>query len=736
MITPSPDFAQNALTPIIIYDIIKLDKYFNLLEISRKENISMKKKLFILFATVAILMCLFALSVSAEAVNITNVANDGIPDWDQKVLLDGKEYALWELDSNGIYHPLIWYNNGTELASVRADNITVAGADTTIPRITQAMYRSGEYAELQGMTIILPDGTTFDGKATIVIANLNGVKVWNGSGGYDMDAVKSTTFSGSTVLKYIYLPSTINTVAYQNGGVFQNCTALEAVVFAKSASIGTIGNNFVMGCSSLKCVSLPASVGIIAYNSFNSSPIGALYLGETLTEITSGGNWNAGAFYNCANLYLVQNPFEYYGYEGTIPEKPDIYFFPNTLATVSDHAFRGCPNMNTTVVFGTSLTSWSGHMFTNWTSATSGDKNVVFLGNMTRFNVSETISGGGYIHFYFPNTTDKSVLTHSKNGEGTVYYYTELGYVGRARWSTVTWLTVEELATTTDGLFGNVRKTPHLENPRLAEVVEATCYSNKSAVTKCFCGTVLTSGEVENSMLDHEYIDDFDCTTKNLCKNFEHCKASLDAEALEHIEKHAVTFESGFAKAGLHSIWCDNEGCQALDNEIALGAMIFTNGGYSTNGDGGLAGGWTVDLNLVTLFNKYNEKDVQFGIFMVNPTHLASERFMAGYTPNLAEGKSGALVVEMTETEYSNFAFQISGFNSDELAGLELVITAYAYVEGEDVEYIQDANTVCKVTTLDYADGSLYTVSYEKATSELVPVSVEAIVPTIKKDNF
>ena len=66
----------------------------------------MKKKLFILLATVAILMCFFALSVSAEAVNITNVANDGIPDWDQKVLLDGKEYALWELDSNGVYHPL------------------------------------------------------------------------------------------------------------------------------------------------------------------------------------------------------------------------------------------------------------------------------------------------------------------------------------------------------------------------------------------------------------------------------------------------------------------------------------------------------------------------------------------------------------------------------------------------------------------------------------------------------
>ena len=696
----------------------------------------MKKKLFILLATVAILMCLFALSVSAEAVNITNVANDGIPDWDQKVLLDGKEYALWELDSNGVYHPLIWYNNGTELASVRADNITVAGADTTIPRITQAMYRSGEYAELQGMTIVLPDGTTFDGKATIVIANLNGVKVWNGSGGYDMDAVKNTTFSGSTALKYIYLPSTINTVAYQNGGVFQNCTALEAVIFAKSASIGTISHNFVMGCSSLKCVSLPASVGIIAHNSFNSSHIGALYLGETLTEIGAGGNWNAGAFYNCTNLYLVQNPFEYYGYENTLPEKPEIYFFPNTLATVSDHAFRDCPNMNTTIVFGTSLTSWSGHMFTNWTSSTSGDKNVVFLGNMTSFSVSEVISGGGYIHFYFPNTTDKSVLTHSRSGEGLVYYYTELGYVGRARWNSVTWLTVEELATTTNSLFGNVRKTPHLENPRLAEIVEATCYSNKSAVTKCFCGTILTSGEVENTMLDHNYIEDNDCTTPNYCENYDpnegvKCKGFIAKVADDHNVKHTVTYTEGFTSAGLHTIFCQNENCTQLDASIDLDPIFSTTGGYSIDGSGSIAGGWTVNKDNFDLYNLHNEKDITFGILMVNPTHLASKRFLkADGSVNLAEGKKGAIMIEQESVEYNNFKFSISGFTTTELTQLELVITAYAYVEGEEVQFIQDTTTSCKVSTLDYEDASLYTVSYEQAEKVLAPTTLDALVPT------
>jgi hypothetical protein len=91
----------------------------------------------------------------------------------------------------------------------------------------------------------------------------------------------------------------------------------------------------------------------------------------------------------------------------------------------------------------------------------------------------------------------------------------------------------------------------------------------------------------------------------------------------------------------------------------------------------------------------------------------------------------------MTGCEYSNFAFSANGFDASEaLEKLELVITAYAYTEGNDVEFIQDATTVCKVSTLNYADGSLYTVSYEKATSELQVVSTDAIVPTVKKENF
>ena len=475
-------------------------------------------------------------------------------------------------------------------------------------------------------------------------------------------------WGGSTKLKEVRFPASLENIETYT---FYDCTALENIVIPKDSVIKSIGRYSFSGCTSL----------------------GGVYLPKTLESLGA----ESGAFEGCKTMWLKNSPDE--------TEKPSIYYFPETLNSLSGEIFKSCANLNETLVFGSNLTT----IPDGWAFQGTGVKNMVFTADMT--TVGYALVGA---NFYFANPADKSTddvtLTKSWNN-GSV--------------------SVNPFFCASESNLAN-----HIENPRGKETIDATCYSLEKVTTKCFCTKLLSEAETPNSMIDHEYIDNFDCTKGNQCKNFAHCNASLDAEALEHIEKHAVAYADGFAKSGLHTVWCDNEGCKALDNEITLGAMISTSGGYSVNGNGGLAGGWTVDTDLVTLFNDYNEKDVQFGIFMVNPSHLASEKFMTGYMPNLADGKSGALVVEMTGTEHSNFAFQISGFNSDELEKLELVITAYAYVEGEDVEYIQDADTVCKVTTLDYADGSLYTVTYEKASSELSPVSVEAVIPTIKKDNF
>ena len=513
-------------------------------------------------------------------------------------------------------------------------------------------------------------------------------------------SIATSAFASNKNIVRVSFPDSVTTLG---GTIFEYCSNLQKCSFEHNENSGleTIPNWFLAQCTSLTAVSFPDCVKYVTGNAFigGCTSLGAVYLPKNLISTEGAQNTN-GTYGGCTNMYFVNEPFTY----DNIPAKPDVYYFPAGYKSITGEAFDTCKNLNKVLVFqADGVTFDNAWTFEGVQNGEGGKPIIVFTGDVTSVNVGSW----NVDKILFSNANDVDTTTAGVTGSKTLVFCAN---------------------------ESNISK--HIASPKHSSIEEATCYSNEKVVTRCFCTKLLSEAETPNSMIDHEYIDNFDCTKGNQCKNFAHCNASLDAEALEHIEKHAVAYADGFAKSGLHTVWCDNEGCKALDNEITLGAMISTSGGYSVNGNGGLAGGWTVNTDLVTLFNDYNEKDVQFGIFMVNPSHLASERFMAGYTPNLADGKSGALVVEMTGTEYASFAFQISGFNSEELKELELVITAYAYVEGEDVEYIQDADTVCKVTTLDYADGSLYTVTYEKASSELSPVSVEAVIPTIKKDNF
>ncbi|MBQ8738327.1 MAG: leucine-rich repeat protein [Clostridia bacterium] len=642
----------------------------------------MKKRLFLVFALALIVCTLFALSTSAKTLTKLDgetVEVTIIPNAPAKATFANStdDYVIFD---TGFACPSTYIFK--DQATVSKGSYGNAGLKNALD--FSFLTENGYYKDAENKV-----SYTIDNIVELDIPE--GITTLGDQFAHSLSSVKKITF-----------PHTVTSIGSTG---FQNSAVLEEVVFEHTEAdteFTTLSGWMFAGCSKLKALSIPDCITTITGegNFFNGcSSLGPVYLSKNIQILEKTGSNRYAVFQNLSKVYFVSEPFTT---SDTAPAKPDIYYFPESLHTIHTNTFEGATSINSVLVFGTQITSASGsYLFKNVTST------VVFLGDMTEINTTNWKTS----KIIFANANDKSSSDFASytNSRTTVFCASE-----------------------TD-------TSKHLASPKHSTIEPATCYSNEKGVTRCFCTKVLSEGETPNTMLTtHNYINDFDCTTPNLCENFGEgkCDKFLDAEALEHIEKHAVAYAEGFAKSGLHTVWCDNEGCKALDNEITLGAMISTSGGYSTNANGGLAGGWTVNTDLVTLFNDYNEKDVQFGIFMVNPSHLTSNSFMVNYAPNLAEGKSGALVVEMTGTEYANFAFQISGFNSEELKKLELVIAAYAYVEGEDVEYIQDADTVCKVTTLDYADGSLYTVTYEKASSELSPVSVEAVIPTIKKDNF
>ena len=509
-------------------------------------------------------------------------------------------------------------------------------------------------------------------------------------------SIATSAFASNKNIVRVSFPDSVTTLG---GTIFEYCSNLQKCSFEhnENSELETIPNWFLAFCTSLTAVSFPDCVKYVTGNAFlgGCTSLGAVYLPKNLISTEGGQNTN-GTYGGCTNMYFVNEPFAY----DNIPAKPDVYYFPAGYKSITGEAFDTCKNLNKVLVFqADGVTFDNAWTFENVQNGEGGKPIIVFTGDVT----SVSVGSWNVDKILFSNANDVDTTTAGVSGSKTLIFCANESDISK-----------------------------HIASPKHSSIEAATCYSNERGVTRCFCTKVLSEGEVPGTMLtEHNYIDDFDCTTPNYCENFGEgkCDKFLDAEALAHIEKHAVAYADGFAKNGLHTIWCDNADCKALDDEITLEAMLGTSGGYSVSGNGGLAGGWTVNTDLVALFNEYNEKDVQFGILMLNPTHLASNQIMDGYRVNLAEGKSGALQVEMNEGSYANFSFMINGFDSEELAGLELIITAYAYVDGEAVQYIQDAETACKVTEGTYADGNLYTVTYEKALSVLDAASLDAIVP-------
>ena len=166
----------------------------------------MKKKLLLVSLVVMALMCVFAISVSAATYDKTEKVT---------VTLTGgstQECALYDADGD----ELVWYtlDSGASVKSIKAKDVcyAVSGGYSSITNTKnlKALY-------LSDGTPLQLDGETRDNK--IVVANFRGINFEN----LARDSYKPA-FYGSTILQYIYLPSTLKDITCN---VFMNCTKLK-----------------------------------------------------------------------------------------------------------------------------------------------------------------------------------------------------------------------------------------------------------------------------------------------------------------------------------------------------------------------------------------------------------------------------------------------------------------------------------------------------------------------------
>ncbi len=359
------------------------------------------------------------------------------------------------------------------------------------------------------------------------------------------DSGDTNVFSQSGVQE-LYFGDDITQMSHNT---FSSCKKLWKVEFAGITEGFNFKSYTFEDCSELKAYSIPEGVTELPSRMFKDcTSLKAVYIPSTVTAINSGLREHS-TFFNCTNLYFVDKPFTFTG-DNDIPAKPDVYFFPSGITTLSGETFKQCQSLNKTLVFGKGVTeitdAWAFEADINNPTL----ENIVFLGNMTNISTDSWKMTG---KIYFCNSADltSSNVTIS-GGKATVFCNAD----------------------------GN---TEHLY--LINETLPADCENNAKTQTRCFCGKVEKAVEEPNTALGHD-------------KDYVNGKATLLEIAY-----------ADYSKAGTKTVECGNCGKEI---EIEAAAILIYKG-YSKNEKGSVCMGYLVNQAALVEYEAFNKTTISYG---------------------------------------------------------------------------------------------------------------------------
>ena len=346
----------------------------------------MKKKLLIMLAVVSMLVCIFAISVSAKTVTT----------------VDGKEVTVTTYDDAPARTNI----------TVSTDDVVVFDDGFVCPsgyifKDRVSMYNGNGNAAISGsIDLKFVNGkraTEVEGFVDYTYANIKELDIPEG-----VTHIGRRSFQSVTTIERVTIPKTAKTF---DVAIFQNATGLLECEFEHTAtSEATVFPGYIFyGCKNLRAFSMPdcfTEINDVGHFTF-CEKLTAVHLSENLTKWTSGGGGRQTAtFDNCYLMYFVNETFTY----DNVPTKPEVYYFPKDLEpTTSGSDFnknstlRNCKNLNDVLVFGTKVTVMQNDCFFQ-----AAPKNkVVFLADTTKI----MCGAWGVAYIYFANQSDVDATT-------------------------------------------------------------------------------------------------------------------------------------------------------------------------------------------------------------------------------------------------------------------------------------------------------------------------------------
>lgn len=631
----------------------------------------MKKKLLLVSLIVMALMCVFAISVSAATYDKTEKVT---------VALTGgstQECALYDADGD----ELVWYtlDSGASVKSIKAKDVcyAVTGGYSSITNTKdlKALY-------LSDGTPLQLDGETRDNK--IVVANFRGINFENVA----RDSYKPA-FYGSTILQYIYLPSTIKSFACN---VFQNCSNLKVCDIPSDASFTLSDSNIFPGCKSLVEINLMGCTKIVGSGHFSGcSALERCYMdpAKLANNCSLSGTFDSckklTQFGNVANTCIVpdgvtslgNNTFKYNNFK--------VAILPDTIETMGYNIFDGNTAL-TTVNIPSALRSDGGRMFMGCTSLAT----VTGLENcqLTKIGL-EMFKNTAVTEITFPNTVTSvgQSAFYGCNNLKTINLGAATNYFDG--YDTLNSCTSLETIYMPAGITGG-----NLINTfRYSTAITTVYYVGSYDQLVAFCDLLAATsnngsftGLTKISWTDYQKLEDK--SGKYAIYDYGKCDAFYNGV---HGESETTYRFKGEAYT---TDYCSYAGCARCKQtvETKLFGPLFENKGYSKVEDGSaFTYGIVINEKNIESYKARTNNDFVYGFIVGEvPANATGDIVNADGTTSLAK----AVMVNFTDLQYEKLTvYNVRLFDLDDAQKEKPVYCGAYVIDGNAVSYVGNAVT-------------------------------------------
>ena len=640
----------------------------------------MKKKIFLILAIMAMLVCAFAITAMAAE----------IPEWPDKVTTvdgmsdkeafgaDGTVGATSRvLMSDGVAYPAYYIFKDSATLGIIFDELSGYSA-SDIVRLevpkgvtstgTSALKTENGFTALK--TVVFPEGFTTLGEYTF-----------------------KATDSVPSALVSVSLPSTLQAIGQR---AFTYCRSLEELIIPEG--ITEIPIEMANYTTSLKTLKLPSTIKIIGQQAFRSSNLSnGIIVPEGCTEIVKY------AFRGCSATYVeLPTTLETVG-EYAFAENEALTTLCSKAQVIGDYMFKNCFNLEFVTLENTKVIKKQ--------AFNMADPNVSKISKLALPEGLTTIGEYAFVRLSITElvtpstltTVDKNAFAYCKSLKKVVVLGPTVGTYMFADGGN----TLEELVLTNrltsvgTGAFNNIRTDSFITYYTGNEDEAASFKSSFQGITTRFKEASYCSYEdyINGNCTTNKYMfvydtnlcvaafdgvhtepaDDGDCTTALICSV---CADYICKEAKEHTNNKRVTYVS-FLQDGEYYISCTNDGC--TNSTTRRLSPLFTCLGYSTPTDGreGLTIGFTVNYEALNEYKALTGNTFNYGVFAVLQNRLGNNDVFS------EDGTAieGSINADITSYEFAAFELKIVGF-TDEYKDIKLAMGAYVVeTDGETTKY-------------------------------------------------